>query len=98
MQPARRYRRRPPEIEAAIVTADHPDHAAVWAGGTVEWLADQPVIRLPHTTVVAHVGDYLIRAHLPDGLGPAYVMQRRLFEFFYTPTLEQSGRRPQRKG
>lgn len=94
---ARRYRRRPPEVEAHLVVEDRADAAAVWSGGSVEWLAGHPIIRLPNTTVVAHVGDYLVRQSLPDGLGPTYVMRRRVFEHFYTPTVDQTGRRHRRE-
>lgn len=93
---ARRYRRRPPEVDAVIVTTDRADHAAVWACGTVEYLAGHPIIQLPDTTAVAHVGDYLVRAVLPTGLGPAYVMERRIFEHCYQPSRDNTGHRPRR--
>lgn len=97
MHPARRYRRRPPEVDAVIVSEDRADEAAVWAGGIVEYLAGHPVIQLPNNTT-AHVGDYLCRSVLPNGLGPAYAMRRQIFEFVYQPSQQQTGRRRQPRG
>lgn len=80
-----RYQRRPAEVDAIQVSEANAAHVATWAGGRVEYLASHPVIRLPSTTVVAHVGDFVARHVFPRGkLGPAYVMRAAVMRWAYT--------------
>lgn len=83
MTVARRWRRKPAEVEAAQVTADNLHEVAAWAGGVVRREGGELVVRLPGSMVPAHLGDYIARSVLPDGVGPAHSVKPDVHEAFF---------------
>ncbi len=89
---ARRWSRRPSEVEAIRLDDGNADEVAEWACGRV----DGDTVRLPKTTIPVRVGEYAVRDVLPDGLGDARCMRPFLFEYCYEP-LSGEPRRHRRK-
>lgn len=87
MTVVRRWRRRPAEVDAALVTEHNADQVAAWCGGTVRDEDGATVVRLPQSTIPACVGDYVVRSVLPGGLGPAYVIKAEVHEWAYRPSV-----------
>lgn len=84
---ARRWSRRPAEVEAIQLDAGNADEVAAWADGraTVDDLG-RPVVKLPRTMIPVTVGNWAVRDVMPDGLGPARAILDHLFCYCYTPT------------
>jgi hypothetical protein len=74
---ARRYRRRPPEVEAMLYDGTNGDVVALWAGGAV--VDDE--LRLPQTKIQPQAGEYVVRSVLAGGLGPAYTVKPEIFRW-----------------
>lgn len=82
---AQRYGRRPNYVDAAQVTEDNAVEVAEWAGGHVtrDPQTDKLLIRLPQSKIPACVGDWIVRDHMPDGLGPARPMLDNVFSWAF---------------
>jgi hypothetical protein len=83
----RRWQRRPPEVDAALVTEDNADQVAAWCGGSVREEDGQTVVHLPQSVVPARVGDYVARSVLPGGLGPPYTVRAEVHEWAFRPAV-----------
>jgi hypothetical protein len=80
------YGRRPNYVDAVQVTETNAVAVAEWAGGH---LARDPqtgklLVRLPQSKIPACVGDWVVRDHMPDGLGPARPMLDNVFTWAFT--------------
>lgn len=81
---ARRFNRRPVEVEAIQLDEGNAEVVAEWACGRVD-LDDlaRPTVRLPKTTIPVTLGDWAVRTVLPDGLSDAHPMGSHLFSWCY---------------
>lgn len=82
---AARYGRRPNYVDAVQVTDANAVEVADWAGGhiTRDLQTGKLLIRLPQSKIAATVGDWIVRDHMPDGLGPARPMLANVFEWAF---------------
>ena len=82
---ARQYGRRPNLVDAMQVTEETALDVAEWAGGHVtrDPQTDKLLVRLPQSKIPATVGDWVVRDHLPDGLGPARPMLDNVFDWAF---------------
>ena len=83
----RRYRRRPPEVDAIQFTGTNADEVAAWCGGRVFVSPgdDRLHIRVGHSVVPAHPGDYVARATDPAGDTGFFPVRAAGFEHTYEP-------------
>jgi hypothetical protein len=75
------YGRRPNLVTAMQVTEANALEVAEWADGHVtrDPQTDKLLVRLPMSKIPATAGDWVVRDHLPDGLGPARPMLDHTF-------------------
>lgn len=80
-----RYGRRPNYVDAIQVTEDNAVEVAEWADGhiTRDPQTGKLAIRLPQSKIPACVGDWIVRDHMPDGLGPARAMLANVFDWAF---------------
>jgi hypothetical protein len=60
---------------------------ADWADGYVDRdkQTGKLLVRLPQSKIPATIGDWVVRDHLPDGLGPARAMLDHTFVWAFAP-------------
>ena len=82
---AQTYGRRPNYVDAMQVSEDTALEIAEWAGGHVDRdpQTGKLLIRLPQSKIPATVGDWVVRDHLPDGLGTARPMLSNVFDWAF---------------
>lgn len=82
---AQRYGRRPNLVDAMQVTEATALEVAEWADGHVtrDPQTDKLLVKLPMSKIPARVGDWVVRDHLPDGLGPARPMLANVFDWAF---------------
>jgi hypothetical protein len=80
------YGRRPNLVTAMQATEDTALEVAEWADGHVDRdrQTDKLLIRLPTSKIPATVGDWVVRDHMPDGLGPARAMLANVFDWAFS--------------
>lgn len=81
------YGRRPNYVDAVQVTEANAVQVAEWAGGHVtrDRQTGKLLVRLPLSKIPATVGDWVVRDHMPDGLGPARSMLDNVFSWAFAP-------------
>ncbi len=84
---AKRYGRRPNLVDAMQVSETTALEVAEWADGHVDRdrQTDKLLVRLPTSKIPATVGDWVVRDHMPDGLGPARPMLDHTFTWAFAP-------------
>jgi hypothetical protein len=84
---AKVYGRRPNLVTAMQVTEETAAEVADWADGYVDRdkQTGKLLVRLPQSTIPATAGDWVVRDHLPDGLGPARPMLDHTFVWAFGP-------------
>ncbi len=82
---AHTYGRRPNFVDAMQVSEANALEVAEWAGGHVDRdrQTDKLLVRLPQSKIPATVGDWVVRDHLPDGLGAARPMLGNVFTWAF---------------
>ncbi len=79
------YGRRPNLVTAMQVSEANALEVAEWADGHVDRdrQTGKLLVRLPTSTIPATVGDWVVRDHMPDGLGPARPMLANVFTWAF---------------
>ncbi|MGI5247786.1 hypothetical protein [Dactylosporangium sp. CA-139066] len=82
---AYRYARRPNLVDAMQVTEADAVEIADWADGHIDRdpQTGKLQIRLPQSKIPATIGDWVVRDHMPDGLGPARPMLANVFTWAF---------------
>jgi hypothetical protein len=80
-----RYRKRPPEITAVLVTGDNATDVAAWCGGHVDRDGRSVRVVVHQSVIPVRVGDYVIRDQDHTGRVSYYPMRGDILAHCYEP-------------